>query len=124
MSAKFMSATLLFCILSHSKRQSSPDRSDIFRLKNLSVWQIPVFCYGLLMRNQGYIEFETLEKTVLALITSAENIKTAINYFYNCFAHNLSIFLTGKLCLNIGICQTILLRDIQLTHVQCSEVQL
>jgi hypothetical protein len=24
--------------------------------------QITVFCYGLLMRNRGYIEFETLEK--------------------------------------------------------------
>jgi hypothetical protein len=25
--------------------------SDIFRLENLSVWKIPVFRYGLLMRN-------------------------------------------------------------------------
>jgi hypothetical protein len=36
------------------------NRSDIFRLENLSVWQILVFRYGLLMRNRGYIEFETL----------------------------------------------------------------
>jgi hypothetical protein len=36
---------------------------------NLSVWQIPVFRYGLLnlMRNQGYIEFETLGKKVLVI---------------------------------------------------------
>jgi hypothetical protein len=25
--------------------------SEIFRLKNRSVWQIPMFCYSLLMRN-------------------------------------------------------------------------
>jgi D-mannonate dehydratase len=45
--------------------------TDIFRLENLSVWQIPVFCYGLLMRNRGYIQLETLEKTVLVM--SKEN---------------------------------------------------
>jgi hypothetical protein len=37
-------------------------RSDIFGLENLRVWQIPVFRYGLLMRNPGYIELETSEK--------------------------------------------------------------
>jgi hypothetical protein len=31
-----------------------------FCLENIFVWKIPVFCYGLLMRNRGYIEFETL----------------------------------------------------------------
>jgi hypothetical protein len=36
--------------------------SDIFRLENLSVCQIAVFRYGLLMRNRGYNEFEMLEK--------------------------------------------------------------
>jgi hypothetical protein len=35
---------------------------DIFRLENLRIWQIPVFRYGLLMQNRGYIEFEKLEK--------------------------------------------------------------
>jgi hypothetical protein len=39
----------------------------IFRLESLSVWPIPVFRYGLLMRNRGYIEFETLKKTVLVI---------------------------------------------------------
>jgi hypothetical protein len=33
----------------------------------ICVWQIPVFSYGLLMRNWGYIEFETFEKTVLVI---------------------------------------------------------
>jgi hypothetical protein len=42
-------------------------RSDIFRLENLSVWQIPVFRYGLLIRNRGYIEFENIVKTVFAI---------------------------------------------------------
>jgi hypothetical protein len=37
-------------------------RSDMVGLENLSVWKIPVLCYGLLKRNQGYIEFERLEK--------------------------------------------------------------
>jgi hypothetical protein len=41
--------------------------SDIFTLENLSVWQIPVFRYALLMRHRGYIEIETLEKTVLVI---------------------------------------------------------
>jgi hypothetical protein len=47
-------------------------------LENVSVWQIPVFRYGLLMRNLGYIEFETVEKQWSYL----RNIKTAINYFF------------------------------------------
>jgi hypothetical protein len=38
--------------------------SDIFRLVNLSVRQIPVFRYDLLMSNWGYIEFETLKNSV------------------------------------------------------------
>jgi hypothetical protein len=42
------------------KVQKSHLRSDIFGLENLSVWHIPVFRYGWLMRNRGYyIEFET-----------------------------------------------------------------
>jgi hypothetical protein len=45
-------------------------------LKISSVWQIPVFRYGLLMRNRGYIEFETLEKQCWS---NLRNIKTAIN---------------------------------------------
>jgi hypothetical protein len=48
-----------------SARVSAPliSGSNIFRPENLSVWQIPVFRrYGLLMRNQGYIEFEKFEK--------------------------------------------------------------
>jgi hypothetical protein len=40
-------------------------RSDIFRLENLGVWQIPVFRYGWPMRNRGNIEFETFENSVL-----------------------------------------------------------
>jgi hypothetical protein len=39
-------------------------RSDIFGLENLGLWQMPVFRYSLLMRNRGYIEFETLENSV------------------------------------------------------------
>jgi hypothetical protein len=31
------------------------------------------------------------------------NITIAINSFYKCFAHNLLIFLIGKIWLNIGI---------------------
>jgi hypothetical protein len=46
-------------------------RLDIYRLENPSVWQIPVFRYGLLIRNWAYIEFDTLEKTVLVI--SKEN---------------------------------------------------
>jgi hypothetical protein len=41
-------------------------------------WQIPVFRYGLLMRNRGYLELETLEKPCCSYLG---NIKTAINYF-------------------------------------------
>jgi hypothetical protein len=40
------------------------------------------------MRNQEYIEFETLEKQC--------HIKTAKTIFYKHFAHNLPIFLIGK----------------------------
>jgi hypothetical protein len=50
-------------------------RSNIFRLENLSVWQIPVFRYGLLMKNRGYIEFETLKKQCWSY---PRNIETAI----------------------------------------------
>jgi hypothetical protein len=41
-----------------------------------------VVCFGLLMRNRGYIEFETLEKHCWSYLT---NIKTAINYFLQKF---------------------------------------
>jgi hypothetical protein len=51
-------------------------------LENLSVWQIPVFRYGLLMRNQGYIEFETFEKQCCSYL---RNIMTAIHYFLQTF---------------------------------------
>jgi hypothetical protein len=44
------------------KRMSNFCESIPLRLENLSVWQIPVFRCGLLMRNRGYIEFEMLEK--------------------------------------------------------------
>jgi hypothetical protein len=44
------------------KKIEKESRSDIFRPEYLSVWQIPVFRYSLLMRNRGYIEFETFEK--------------------------------------------------------------
>jgi hypothetical protein len=83
-----------FCVIS----------SDIFRLENLSVWQIPVFLYGLLRRNWGYIEFEMLEKQCCSYL---RNIKTAINYVCKRFEHNLLIFLIGKIWMNIGICQTL-----------------
>jgi hypothetical protein len=36
-------------------------------------WQIPVFRYGLLIRNQGYIELETLENLCWSYL---RNIKT------------------------------------------------
>jgi hypothetical protein len=70
------------------------------------IWlNIPVLYYGLLLRNRGYIEFETLEKQCWSYL---RNIKTAINYFfYKHFAHNLPIFLLDKIWLNIGICQTL-----------------
>jgi hypothetical protein len=47
-----------------------------------SVCQIPVFRYGLLMRNRGYIEFETLEKQCWSYLRI---IKTALNYFLQAF---------------------------------------
>jgi hypothetical protein len=77
--------------------------SDIFRLENRSVWQIPVFRYGLLMRNRGYIE---LEKQCWSYL---RNIETAINFFfvYERFAQNLSRISHRKIWLNIGICQTL-----------------
>jgi hypothetical protein len=37
-----------------------------------------VFCYALLIRNRGYIEFETLEKQCWSYV---RNIETPINYF-------------------------------------------
>jgi hypothetical protein len=37
---------------------------DIFKLENLSVWQILVFRYGLMI-NRWCIEFETLEKLLV-----------------------------------------------------------
>jgi hypothetical protein len=93
--------------------------SDIFRLENLSVWQIPVFRHSLLTRNPGYIEFEMLEKQWWSYL---RNIKTAINYFfYKRYTHNLSLFLTGKFWLNIGICQTLgfsILKMSPLGHLQ------
>jgi hypothetical protein len=50
--------------------------------------------FGLLTRNREYIEFETLDKTVLVI---SMNFKTAINYFlYLGFPQNLSIFLMSK----------------------------
>jgi hypothetical protein len=53
----------------------------------------------------GYIEFQTLDKHSWLYL---RNIKTAINYcFYKWCAHNLPIFLIGKIWLNIGICQTL-----------------
>jgi hypothetical protein len=57
-------------------------RCDIFRLENLSVWQFLVFCNGLLMRNRGYIEFETLEKQCWSYL---RNIKPATNYILQTF---------------------------------------
>jgi hypothetical protein len=57
------------------------------------------------MRNRGYIEFKSLEKQCWSYLM---NIKTAINYFfYKRFTHKLPTFLTGKIWLNIGICQTL-----------------
>jgi hypothetical protein len=54
----------------------------------------PVFRLGLLIRTQGYIEFETLENQCRS---NLRNIKTAINYFvYKRFAQNLPKFLIGK----------------------------
>jgi hypothetical protein len=43
-------------------RQKNKMASVGRKMENLSVCQIPVFRYGLLMRNRGYFEFETLEK--------------------------------------------------------------
>jgi hypothetical protein len=60
----------------------SRSRCDIFRPKNLSIWQISVFRYGLLMRNRGYIKLETLNKQCWPYL---RNIKTAINYFLQTF---------------------------------------
>jgi hypothetical protein len=45
------------------------------------------------MRNQKDIEFETLEKQGWSYL---RNIKTALNSFYNCFAHYLPIFIISK----------------------------
>jgi hypothetical protein len=56
-------------------------------LENLNVWQILVFCNGLLLRNRGYIEFEMFEKQCWS---NLRNIMIAINYFLQTFAHNLS----------------------------------
>jgi hypothetical protein len=60
----------------------SNQKRHLYRLENLSVWQISVFRYGLLMRNQGYIEVERLEKQCWSNLS---NIKTAINYFLQIF---------------------------------------
>jgi hypothetical protein len=68
-------------------------------------WKISVFCYSLLMRNRGYIEFEMLEKLCCSYL---RNITTAVNYFfYKHFAHYLPILLIAKIWLSIRICKTL-----------------
>jgi hypothetical protein len=86
---------------SYENPANAHTRSDIFRLENLSVWQIPVFLYGLLMRNRGYIEFDTLEKQCWAYLGN----KATNYFFYKRFAHvsTHTVFLIGKIYLNIGI---------------------
>jgi hypothetical protein len=84
----------LFNSILNEREVSKLNLSDIFRLENLSIWQIPVFRYDLLRRNLGYIEFEMLEKQCWSYL---RNIERAINYFfYKRFAHNLSIFSLEK----------------------------
>jgi hypothetical protein len=56
--------------------------SNIFRLEYLSVYQIPVFRYGLLMRNRGCVEFDTLENSVVSYV---RNIMRVINFFLQKF---------------------------------------
>jgi hypothetical protein len=80
--------TFLFTVLlktSISDFQYCPEATSFDRntVLYLSVWQVPVFRYGLLMRNRGYIKFETLEKQRWSYL---RNIKTARNYFYKHFA--------------------------------------
>jgi hypothetical protein len=65
--------------------------------ENLSVWQIPVFRYELLL---GYIEFEMLGKQCCS--SYLRNSKTAKNTIYKRFSHNLPIFVLGIIWLNIG----------------------
>jgi hypothetical protein len=57
----------------------------------------PSFRHGLLMRNQGFIEFEMLEKQCWSYQRQQKTI------VYKHFAHNLPIFLIGEIWLNIGI---------------------
>jgi hypothetical protein len=45
------------------------------------------------MRNRGYIKLEMLERQCWSYL---RNIKTAINYFYKRFKHNLPTVLIGK----------------------------
>jgi hypothetical protein len=45
----------------------------------------------------GNIDIETLDKQCWSYIQYIRNIKTARNYFNKRFAHNLSIFLIGKI---------------------------
>jgi hypothetical protein len=58
--------------------------------------------------------------------TYPRNIMTSMNYFYKRFAHNLPIFLTGKIWLNIGICQTLwfsILKILPLVWIFCRQEQ-
>jgi hypothetical protein len=64
-----------------------PEAVSLFGLENLSVRQIPVFRYGLLMRYQGYIEFEKLEKQCWSYLWKRLCVKR----------------LSVKICLNIGV---------------------
>jgi hypothetical protein len=67
--------------MGHKAKNLSPEETS---LEKLSVWQIPVFRYGLLMRNRGYIEFETLEKQRWSYLW---NIKTALNCLFTNVSH-------------------------------------
>jgi hydroxyacyl-ACP dehydratase HTD2-like protein with hotdog domain len=56
--SRHLNRTLFTCDR-YSSLLPVPIRSDISRLENHSVWQTLIFRYSLLMRNRGYIEFET-----------------------------------------------------------------
>jgi hypothetical protein len=78
--------------------------SDMFRLENFSIWQIPVFSQRLADEKSSIccIEFETLEKQCWSYL---RNIETAVNNFLQMFRTQSTPI--GKIWLNIGICQTL-----------------
>jgi hypothetical protein len=58
------------------------------------------------MRNRGYIENLKRWQNSVGLYSMEYSDSNKL-FFYKRFAHNLTIFLIGKIWLNIGICPTL-----------------